>query len=73
LLLASAMAFILGSESRGTREHILLSQIRNFSFYRLLRLAGLRWRCSHTGRMKESKSKSKLNYDRRSVGQSASE
>jgi hypothetical protein len=36
-------AVILGSESHGTRNHILLSQIRNFRFRRLLRLAGLRW------------------------------
>jgi hypothetical protein len=46
LLLALASAFILGSESRGTRDHILLSQIRDFPFCRLLRLAGLRWRYS---------------------------
>jgi hypothetical protein len=46
LLLALASAFILGSESRGTRDHILLSQIRDFHFCRLLRLAGLRWRHS---------------------------
>jgi hypothetical protein len=46
LLLALASAFILGSESRGTRDHILLSQIRGFPFYLLLRLAGLRWRYS---------------------------
>jgi hypothetical protein len=39
-------AVILGSESRGTRDHILLSQIRNFHFRRLLRLAGSRWRYS---------------------------
>jgi hypothetical protein len=32
------------SESRGTRDNILLSQIRDFPFCRLLRLAGLRWR-----------------------------
>jgi hypothetical protein len=32
LLLALASAFILGSESRGTHDHILLSQIRNFPF-----------------------------------------
>jgi hypothetical protein len=43
LLMALARAFILGSESRGTRDHILLSQIRDFPFCRLLRLAGLRW------------------------------
>jgi hypothetical protein len=30
----------------GTRDHILLSQIRNFPFCGLLRLAGLRWRYS---------------------------
>jgi hypothetical protein len=46
LLLGLASALILGSESRGTRDHILLSQIRDFSFCRLLRLAGLRWRYS---------------------------
>jgi hypothetical protein len=32
LLLALASAVILGSESRGTRDHILLSQIRHFLF-----------------------------------------
>jgi hypothetical protein len=46
LLLALASAFILGSESRGTRDHILRSQIRDFPFCRLLRRAGLRWRYS---------------------------
>jgi hypothetical protein len=46
LLLALASAVILGSESRGTRDHILLSQIRDFPFRGLLRLAGLRWRYS---------------------------
>jgi hypothetical protein len=46
LLLALAIAFILGSESRGTRNHILLSQIRDLPFCRLLLLAGLRWRYS---------------------------
>jgi hypothetical protein len=30
LLLARAIAVFLGSESRGTRDHILLSQIRDF-------------------------------------------
>jgi hypothetical protein len=44
--LAFASAVILGSESRGTRDHILLSQIRDFPFRRLLRRAGLRWRYS---------------------------
>jgi hypothetical protein len=33
-----------GSESLRTRDHILLSQIWNFPFRRLLRLAGSRWR-----------------------------
>jgi hypothetical protein len=37
---------IFGSESRGTRDHILLSQIRDFPFRRLLRLSRLRWRYS---------------------------
>jgi hypothetical protein len=46
LLLALASAVFLGSESRGTREHMLLSQMWDFSFRRLLRLAGLRWRYS---------------------------
>jgi hypothetical protein len=46
LLLALASAVILGYESRGTRGHILLSQIRGFPFRRLLRLAGLKWRYS---------------------------
>jgi hypothetical protein len=46
LLLPLACAVIFGSESRGTRDHILLSQIRDFPFRRLLRLAGLRWRYS---------------------------
>jgi hypothetical protein len=35
LLLAFASAFILGSESCGTWDHILLSQIRDFHFCRL--------------------------------------
>jgi hypothetical protein len=35
-------AVIFGSESRKTRGHILLSQIRDFSFRRLLGLAGSR-------------------------------
>jgi hypothetical protein len=43
LLLPLASALTLGSESRGTRDHILLSQIRDFPFCSLLRLAGLRW------------------------------
>jgi hypothetical protein len=43
LLLALVSAVTFGSESRGTRDHILLHQIRDFPFRRLLRLAGLRW------------------------------
>jgi hypothetical protein len=46
LLLALASAVILGSESRGTRDDTLLSQIRDLPFRRFLRLAGLRWRYS---------------------------
>jgi hypothetical protein len=44
LLLVVASLVIFGSESRGTRDHILLSQIRDFPFHRLLRPVGLRWR-----------------------------
>jgi hypothetical protein len=46
LLLAFASAVIFGSESHGTREHILQSEVRDLPFRRLLRLAGLRWRYS---------------------------
>jgi hypothetical protein len=46
LLLVLASAFILGSESRVTRDHTLLSQIRDFPFSRHLWPAGLRWRYS---------------------------
>jgi hypothetical protein len=52
MLLALASAVFLGSESLGTGDHILLSQIWDFPFRRLLRLAGSRWRfrpCLHTG------------------------
>jgi hypothetical protein len=45
LLLAFASAFISGSESRQIRDHILLSQIRDFPFCRLLRLTRLRCGC----------------------------
>jgi hypothetical protein len=41
LLLVLASAVILRSGSLGTRGYILLSQIRDFPFRRLLRLAGL--------------------------------
>jgi hypothetical protein len=46
LLLVLANADIFGSDSHGTRDYNLLSQIRDFPFRRLLRLAGLRWRYS---------------------------
>jgi hypothetical protein len=46
LLLAFAGAVIFGSKSRRTRGHILLIQIRDFPFRRLLRLPGSRWRYS---------------------------
>jgi hypothetical protein len=39
-LLAFTSAVILGSESRGTRDYILLTQIRDFPFRRLVRLPG---------------------------------
>jgi hypothetical protein len=40
ILLALASTVFLGSESLGTRDHILLSQIWDFLFRRLLQLAG---------------------------------
>jgi hypothetical protein len=46
LPLALASTVILGSEFRGTLDHILLSQIRDFPFCRLLQLAGLLWKYS---------------------------
>jgi hypothetical protein len=46
LQLALASTVIFGSESCRTRGYILLSQIRDFPFRRLLRLAGSRWRYS---------------------------
>jgi hypothetical protein len=46
LLLALARAVIFGSGSHGTRDHILLSQVRDIPFRRLLRLAVLRSRYS---------------------------
>jgi hypothetical protein len=45
-LLVLASVFLFGSESLGTRDHILQSHIRDFPFRRLLRLAGSRWRYS---------------------------
>jgi hypothetical protein len=46
MLLALASAVFLGSESLWTHDHILLSQIWDFPFHRLLRLTGSRWRYS---------------------------
>jgi hypothetical protein len=46
MLLGLPNAVFLGSESLGTRDHILRSQIWDFPFRRLLRLAGSRWRYS---------------------------
>jgi hypothetical protein len=46
LLLALTSVDIFRSDSHGTRDHNLLSQIRDFPFRRLLWLAGLRWRYS---------------------------
>jgi hypothetical protein len=46
LLPAIASAVILESESQEIRDHILLSQIQDFPFRRILWLAGLRWRYS---------------------------
>jgi hypothetical protein len=43
-LLAVASIFFLGSESLGTRDHILLSHIWDFPFCRLRQFAGSRWR-----------------------------
>ncbi|PNF14715.1 hypothetical protein B7P43_G09343 [Cryptotermes secundus] len=44
LLLTLDSVVILGFESRVTRDHVLLCQIRDFPFRRLLGLTGLRWR-----------------------------
>jgi hypothetical protein len=45
-LLALTSVVILRSQSLGTRDHILLSQIWDFPFHCLVRLARLRWRYS---------------------------
>jgi hypothetical protein len=47
LLLALASAVTLGSDSRGASDDILLSQIRDFPFRRLLRLVVSRCRYSN--------------------------
>jgi hypothetical protein len=46
ILLGLTSIVFLGSEYLRTRDHILLSQIWDFPFHRLLRLAGTRWRYS---------------------------
>jgi hypothetical protein len=46
MLLVLASAVFLGSESLGSRDHILLSQFWAFPFRRLLLLAGSRWKYS---------------------------
>jgi hypothetical protein len=46
MLLSLANVVFFGPESFGTRDHILLSQIWDFPFRRLLRLTGSRWRYS---------------------------
>jgi hypothetical protein len=48
MLLVLASAVLLWSETLCTRNHILLSQIWDFPFRRLLRLAGSRWRYSNS-------------------------
>jgi hypothetical protein len=76
LLPTLASAVILGFVSRGTRDHILLSQIWDFPFCRLLRRAGLRWTNSspppHAVLNLTSESWV-LCYDRRSVSQAVLE
>jgi hypothetical protein len=70
LLLALASAVIFGCEFRETRDHILLSQIRDFPFRRLLRLAEVRWGYSTPPPHGIPVYCRVLYYDRRSVGQS---
>jgi hypothetical protein len=70
LLLALASAVILGSESRGTRDHILLSQIRDFLFVASCDSQGYGGGILprlHTECRFLSKSKSKSHCDWRSV------
>jgi hypothetical protein len=52
MLLGLPNAVFLGSESLGTHDHILLSQIWDFPFRRISRLAGSRWRylCNQVNR-----------------------
>jgi hypothetical protein len=71
MLLALARVVFFGSESRGTCDYILLSQIRGFPFRRFLRLAGSRLRYS-TPSPYGWRSKNQSFYDIRTYGQSAS-
>jgi hypothetical protein len=67
-LLVIASAVIFRSESRGTHDHILPSQIRDSPARRFLRLAGIRWRYSTPPPLSLSESESFDTTD----GQSAS-
>jgi hypothetical protein len=70
MLLALSSEVFLGSESLGTRDHILLSQIWYFPFRRLLLLAGSGWRYSSPPlHGLNSQLKSKSHCDWRSVSQ----
>jgi hypothetical protein len=73
MLLVLASTAILGSESLGTRDHILLSQIWDFPFRSLIRLAGSQWRYSTPPPHGLSPTKSKSHCDWRSVSQSVSQ
>jgi hypothetical protein len=66
LRLVLASVVFLRSESLGTRDLILLSQVWDFPFRRLLRFAGSRWRYS-TPLPHGCTLESKLCYDWRSV------
>jgi hypothetical protein len=73
MMLAFASVVYLGSESLGSRDHILLSQIWDFSFRRLLRLAGSRWRYSTPpphGYLTASQSQSYIATDGQSISKS---
>jgi hypothetical protein len=48
MLLVLVSVVFLGSESLGTHDHILLTQIWHFPFPRILWLAGSRWRYSNS-------------------------
>jgi hypothetical protein len=67
MLLALASVVFLGSESLSTRDHILMSQIWDFRFRRLLRLAGSRWRYSTPPPRGWSESQSHIATDGQSI------